>query len=300
MDIYVSKEEYKFKGVNCEGLEYYTTLQGAVDDLNNMAGDDEEVIIHIAPGFYKERVELKRNNVTIIGDTGNPSDVFISMDYFARQILKGTDEEIGTFRTYTFLIMADNVKVKDITIENAAGDSKTHDQAIAVYADGDNLSFENVRMLGHQDTLFTAPLPPKEVLPGGFKGPGEFTERRLGKHSYVNCYICGDIDFIFGGAMAIFENCTIESLIQKDDEEGYCTAASTPEGAEYGYIFKNCKFIADDKMPEGRAYLGRPWREFAQTEFIDCEFGKHINKEYFKEWCGRIAAGGVKYSIRKS
>lgn len=297
MDIYVAKEDYNFKNVDCEELEYYTSVQGAIDDVTLNVPDDEEIVLHIAPGFYKERVEIKRNNITILGDTENPSDIFISMDYCAVQILEDTGEKRGTFRSYTFLIMADNVTVKDITIENSAGDSSIYEQAVAVYADGDNLTFENVRMLGHQDTLFTAPLPPKAVQPNGLRGPGEFKERRLGKQSYVNCYICGDIDFIFGGAMAIFENCVIESLAQTIDNVGYCTAASTPEGAEYGYIFKKCRFIADSKVPEGSVYLGRPWREYAQSEFIDCEFGKHINKAYFDEWSGRIAAGKVKYSV---
>lgn len=131
----------------------------------------------------------------------------------------------GTFRSYTFFVHAADVTLRNLTIENTAGDSKTHGQAIALYAECDRFIAESCRILGHQDTLFTGPLPPEEYEPGGFRGPTESAPRINGRQYYHNCYICGDIDFIFGSATAYFEGCTIASL-----GPGYVTAASTPEG----------------------------------------------------------------------
>ena len=99
-----------------------------------------------------------------------------------------------------------------MTISNTAGFGEKVGQAIAVYAEGDRISFESCRILGHQDTLFTGPLPYKEIEKGGFKGPTEFAERKVGRQLYSSCYIEGEVDFIFGSAAATFEGCELFSL----------------------------------------------------------------------------------------
>ena len=155
-------------------------------------------------------------------------------------------------------------------------------QALALYVDGDRILFENCRFLGGQDTLFTGPLPPKEIEPDGFIGPKQHAPRVNGRHCYRNCYIEGDIDFIFGSATAYFENC---ECFSKDDGRpisSYVTAASTPEGQTYGYVMKNCRFTGN--CPPASAYLGRPWRLFARTVFIECELDSHIRPEGWHNW----------------
>ena len=145
---------------------------------------------------------------------------------------------------------------------------------------------DSCRLIGHQDTLFTGPLPPKEIEPDGFIGPKQFAPRINGRQYYKNCYICGDIDFIFGSATAYFESCVIESLCRTTNAngiQGYITAASTPEGQEYGYIFSDCRFISKD-CPAGSVYLGRPWRDYAKTILISCELGAHIHPAGFHDW----------------
>lgn len=271
------------------------TLQAAIDSLEG----DEKVTILLEPGIYHEKVELRRNNVVIEGTGDSPEDTVISFDDYAFDLMPGTEEKRGTFRSYTMLVNSNDVTLEKLTIENASGDSNTHGQAIALYAEGDNISVINCRLLGHQDTLFTGPLPPKEVQPGGFIGPTQFAERIVGTQMYEGCYICGDVDFIFGSARAYFDDCVIESLRRDFDNpeaiQGYCTAASTYEGEDLGYLFRKCSFVSKD-CPEESVYLGRPWRDHAKTEFVDCTFGKHIKKEMFCEWSGRIAQGTTYYN----
>ena len=128
--------------------------------------------------------------------------------------------------------------------------------------------------------------------------PKQFAPRINGRHYYKNCYICGDIDFIFGSATAYFEHCTIESLLRTKTSaqsdalsdtsafpliQGYVTAASTPKGQAYGYVFSDCRFISKD-CPAGSVYLGRPWRDYAKTILISCELGAHIHPAGFHDW----------------
>ncbi len=274
----------------------YTTLAAALNSLRN---NSEPVLIHLSQGTYRELCEINRANVTIEGD--GIGKTVITGNRYALELMPDGHKR-GTFRTQTLFINADNVTLKNLTIENSAGSGRKYGQALALYADGDRLIFDNVAFLGNQDTLFTAPLPPTAYEIGGFTGPKEFCERRNQKHLYTNCYIEGDVDFIFGGATAWFENCEIFSrmnpLTRPSSEPGptygYITAASTPEGLPYGYIFNNCRFTSD--CPKESVYLGRPWRNFAKTVLINCELGGHIKKEGWNNWGKTDAESTIFYA----
>lgn len=247
------------------------------------------VCIEIAPGFYHEKIILDKPFVSLVGMGQTPSETIISYDDFAYDRMSDGSKR-GTFRSYTLFVHASDVTLRNLTIENASGDSQTHGQAIALYAECDRFMVDSCRLLGHQDTLFTGPLPPKEIEPNGFVGPTQFEPRINGRHYYRNCYICGDIDFIFGSATAYFEQCTLESLRRSTPSEydaaipeGYVTAASTPEGQRYGYVFFRCAFTSED-CPPASVYLGRPWRDFAKTVLIDCTLGTHIHPAGFHDW----------------
>lgn len=281
------------------------TYTGIMDALNSIPGENQTpVTISVAPGIYHEKITIDRPYVTIEGSGACSEDVVFSFHDCANDVMEDGSKR-GTFRSYSVLIDAHDVTLRNLTVENASGDSLTHGQAIALYADGDRLIVESCRLLGHQDTLFTGPLPPKEVIKDGFIGPKQFAPRICGRHYYKDCYICGDIDFIFGGAAAFFENCTIESLRhfpkrEKEAEEeqiqGYVTAASTPEGEAYGYVFVNCRLVSEE-CPAGSVYLGRPWREYAKTVFIDCVLGEHIHPGLFHDWKKEKARETVFYGI---
>ena len=262
------------------------------------ASNNEPYTIFVAPGFYHEKLTINRPYLTFIGIGNDPSETVISYDDYAFDLMPDGMKR-GTFRSYSVFVDTHDITFKNLTIENASGDSTTHGQAIALYADGDRLLFERVRLLGHQDTLFTGPLPPKEKEPNGFIGPKQFAPRINGRQYYKDCYICGDVDFIFGSATAYFEHCTIESLarLQKGEGEiqGYVTAASTAEGQTYGYVFFECKLISRD-CKNATVYLGRPWREFAKTIFMHCEFGPHIHPKRFHDWNKKEAHDTIFYA----
>lgn len=247
------------------------------------------VIFHIAPGIYKERLVIERPYVTFLGQDAETT--VITWNLGACEIMPD-GEKRGTFRTASVRINTHDFTAKNISFVNSAGYGHTVGQALALYADGDRLLFEDCRMISSQDTLFTAPLPPTAAKPGGFTGPGETKPRIMGRHLYRRCFLQGDVDFIFGSAVSYFEDCTIYSKKPGDrkppespDDEviyGYVTAASTPEGTPYGYVFSHCRLVSD--CPPHSIYLGRPWREWAKTVYLNCEMGAHIHPLGWNDW----------------
>lgn len=293
--------------------------------LNNT----EPVTIFLHKGIYQEKLVIDQPYITVIGD-GAETTVLTYADY-AR--MKLPDQSyLGTFRTQTLLVYTHDFTAKDLAIENSAGYGKKVGQAIALYVDGDRNSFHRCRILGSQDTLFTGPLPPEPNLVGGFTGPLEYAPRINGRQHYLECYIRGDIDFIFGSSTAYFEKCELFSQKYVDEEEhsadetkatnpfeevkanpleevkatnpsedkiyGYITAASTPKGQEYGYVFDRCRLTGD--CPPNSVYLGRPWRNYAQTVFLECELGEHIRQEGFHDWGKAEAHSTISFSEYRS
>lgn len=273
------------KNINSEtsSSNTYSNISSALEAAGAIRQENEHtpIVIEIAPGTYKEKLVITIQNLTLKGSSDNAADTVLTYDDYA-QAIHEDGVKYGTFRSYSVFIDADNVTLANLTIENSAGAGTKVGQAVALYADGDCLSFENCRLLGHQDTLFTAPLPPCAYEINGFRGPKEFAPRRDGRHYYKNCYICGDVDFIFGSASAYFEGCEIFSLRRGSEIGGYVTAPSTPEGKRYGYIFNNCRFTSD--CPPGSVYLGRPWRDFAKVVIMNSFLDAHIHKEGWHDW----------------
>lgn len=264
--------------VNQNGTKDVSTLAEAFALAKEIPADFA-VEIRIAAGTYKEKLDLERDNVTLTGE--DAKNTILTFDDYALFMMPDGIKR-GTFRSYTIFVHGNHFTAKNITFANTAGFGPKIGQAVAVYADGDCMTFENCRFLGRQDTLFTAPLPPTVVEWGGFRGPREHAPRDNGTHYYKNCYIEGDVDFIYGGAAAYFEECEIRSLARGNDPDGFITAASTPEGRPYGYVFNRCRFTSDC-APE-TVYLGRPWRSFAKTVILNSWLGDHIKKEGWHDW----------------
>ncbi|MBO5145349.1 MAG: pectin methylesterase [Lachnospiraceae bacterium] len=274
--------EMKELYVAANGEKEFTEIGEALEAARRFA--DKEVVIHIAPGTYHERLVIHQDNISFIG--ADEMQTKITYSDAAYDIMPD-GEKRGTFQTPSVFIDADNFYACHLSFCNEAGQGDSVGQALAVYADGDRLVFENCRFDGYQDTLFTAPLPKKEMQPGGFKGPKEFAPRRVGRHLYKNCYLAGNIDFIFGGATAYFENCELFMKNRNDEAKsdkvnGYVTAPSTFEGQKYGYVFNGCRFTSD--CSEESAYLGRPWRNYAKAVVLNSEIGAHIRKEGWHDW----------------
>ena len=270
-------------GADCHQVFDY--LQEALDYLEVNPEEERKILVY--PGHYKEQVTVRVPGVLIEGAV--PEDVretVITYGLGAKEIL-ADGKKRGTFRTYTFFVDAPDVTLRNLTIENSAGPGTEAGQALALYADGDRMVVDSCRLLGWQDTLFTAPLPPKEIQVDGFIGPKQNAPRENRRQYYKNCYIEGDVDFIFGGAAAYFENCVFFSKYVEREVMGYVTAPSTPEGAEYGYVMHGCRFCSN--CPDQTVYLGRPWREYGKTVLINCEIGPHIKAAGWHDWGKEMA-----------
>lgn len=229
------------------------------------------------------QLHISESNLTI------ENKVF-SDDHYAREIMDDGSKR-GTFRSYTLLVDGDNICFKNCLFENTAGRGKDVGQAIALYLDGDGISLENCTLRGHQDTLFLAPLPDKEIIPGGFTGPKQFTERKRRTVHFKNCRIEGGVDFVFGGATAYFDSCEFVSV-----EEGYVFAPSTPADVEVGFVCRDCRFISDEAVADGSCFIARPWRNHGYVRLENCYLGEHINPACFDDWGKTEAHETVRFS----
>lgn len=232
--------------VSRDGTGNFRTLQEAIESAR--AFMDYTVTIYVRNGVYKEKVIVPSwvENIDIIGEDRDKT--IITYDDHANI------NKMGTFRTYTVKVEGSDITFKNLTIENNAAQLG---QAVALHTEGDRLKFINCRILGNQDTIYTG---------------AKFT--RL---YFKDCYIDGTTDFIFGPSTALFKGCIIHSK-----RNSYVTAASTPKEAKYGYVFKHCKLTAEPGVD--KVYLGRPWRPYAYTLFIECELGKHIVLAGWHNW----------------
>ena len=247
--------------VSRDGTGEFRTIDEAIEVCR--AFMDYTKVIYVKKGVYKEKLIIPSwlTNITICGE--DRDNTIITRDDHAniKMPVGGLDSEaavkgkpMGTFRTYTLKVQGSYITLKDITIENNAAKLG---QAVTLHTEGDHILVQNCRLLGNQDTVYT-----------GVGGT---------RVAFYDCYIEGTTDFIFGPSIAWFQNCEIHSKANS-----YITAASTPAGQKYGYVFYKCRLTADKDVD--KVYLGRPWRPFAATIFMDCELGKHIRPEGWHNW----------------
>jgi pectinesterase len=236
----------------------------------------------LKPGIYREKIKIQIDNITLIGEDKNTT-IIENKDYY-HKIMEDYNE-CNTFRTYTVFVGANNITIKNLTIRNTSVPSDVYGQAVALHADGNNFKCENVFLDSAQDTLFTAPLPPNLLIKyKGFLPDYEIT----GNHNrqiYDKCTIRGDVDFIFGGATALFNECEIISLnrnVNHHEAVGYISAPSHNPDIPYGYLFYKCNIKADSNVQN--VYLSRPWRDYGCAAFIECNIGNHILPSGFSNW----------------
>ena len=236
--------------------------------------------ICIGPGIYREKLVCEKRDITLRG-AGPDRTRLVWGD--GGKLPHPDGRPTHTFRSYTAFFSGERLQVEDLTLENDAGPGAKAGQAVAAYVDSARAVFRNVRLLGNQDTLFCAPLPEKEREKDGFLGPRGLAPRRASAQYYQNCFIAGDIDFIFGGADALFEQCTL-CTVNNGLAHSWVTAPSG--GAQgLGFVFWDCDFVSD--CPAGTVYLGRPWRPTGKTAVLDCRLGAHIAPEGFAAWNDR-------------
>lgn len=248
---YVSAEEDRKFIVAKDGSGDFKTVQeaiNAVPDFRNLT-----TVIYIKNGVYKEKLNLSasKRKVRLVGESTDKT--VLSYDDFASKKNR-FGEEMGTSGSAGVYIYADDFTAENITFENTAGPVG---QAVALWIAGDKARFLNCKILGNQDTLYTY-------------GKGS-------RQYFYQCYISGTVDFIFGSATAVFEDCNIYCK-----QPGYITAASTPDTTKYGYVFKDCTISGS--APDGSVYLGRPWRPNAKTVFLNCELSAVIQPQGWHNW----------------
>lgn len=239
--------------------------------------------IFLKKGIYKEKVELLTDNIQLIGES--QQDTIITNHDFYHKIMADYNE-CNTFRTYTCYIGADSVSISNLTIENSCVPSATYGQAVALHVDGNDFLCQDVTLKSAQDTLFTGPLP-KDLIQRhqGFLRP-PFLKGTPSIQFYKNCTIKGDVDFIFGGATALFEDCRIIS-IDKDslasfEPKGYICAPSHDRDLPYGYLFYRCSLLKEGNAKN--VFLARPWRDYGCAAFIECTMDDHISPLGFNKW----------------
>ncbi len=240
--------------VAADGSGDFRTVQEAINAVPDFRKN--RTVIYIKNGVYKEKLVLaeSKSNVTFLGESAEQT--ILTFDDFAQKKNR-FGEEVGTTGSSSFFVFGNAFQAKNITFQNSSGPVG---QAVAIWVKGDKAVFENCRFLGFQDTLYTYGHESRQY--------------------YKNCYIEGTVDFIFGSSTAVFEECLIHCIAN-----GYVTAASTPEGKQFGYVFKNCKITGE---LEASHFLGRPWRPFSKVVFIGSELGNSIKPEGWNNW-GNVA-----------
>lgn len=241
-----------------DGVDKFATISMALGHAPE-PGPGGRLYIHIAPGTYRERLYVSRlrPRTTFLGE-GNPGSVVIT----AGQNVKSAQ---STFFTETVEILGDEFQADNITFENAAGPTG---QAVAISVTADKAIFKHCRFIGDQDTLFAD----------------------YGRQYYVDTYISGGVDFIFGNATACFDNSEIHII-----RPGYLTAQSrTNPFQTTGYVIRNSR-VTTEKLEGGKFYLGRPWREYSRVVFLHTEFPANVRPEGWDNW-GRKQPGHAFYA----
>ncbi len=242
-----------------DGSGNYRTIQEAVNSVRDLG--QKRVVIHIKKGTYHEKLVIPswKTNISLVGDAPE-NTIITNNDYSGKAVPGGTDaygrSQMTTYTSHTVLVQGAGIIIENLTIENTAG---RVGQAVALHVEGDRTIIRNCRLLGNQDTLYAT--------------------NGNSRQYYDHCYIEGTTDFIFGAATAVFNGCTIRSLTPS-----FITAASTLQGQPFGFVFMKCKLVADTSVK--KALLGRPWRPYARTVFMNCQIGAHIAPAGWNSWPG--------------
>jgi pectinesterase len=234
--------------VAADGSGQFRTVQAAIDALPNQSA--EPVVILLKKGTYHEKVVVPtlKTHLVLRGDDA-ASTIITYSDHSGAN-------GISTPTSYSVLVQASDFTAENVTFENAAG--YTAGQAVALHVEGDRAIFRHCRMVGNQDVLFLAA--------GG------------SRQYFQDCYIEGTTDFIFGASTGVFDHCAIKSK-----KNSFVTAASTPEGQAYGFVFLDCQLTADTTLAQ-KVYLGRPWRPYARVAYLRCNLGAHIVPAGWENW----------------
>ncbi|XAR72212.1 Pectinesterase [Bertholletia excelsa] len=248
-----------------DGSGNFKTISEAVAKLSR--GKSKRFVVHVKSGVYKENVVIKASNLMMIGD-GIGATVVTSD--------RNAEGGSTTFRSATFGVSGDGFIARDMTFQNTAG-PQSH-QAVALRSGSDHSVFYRCSFVGYQDTLYT------------------YTKRQF----YRDCDIYGTIDFIFGNAAVIFQNCNIYVRKPMSSQKNSVTAQGrTDPNQNTGIVVHNSRVTAasDLKPIQGsfQTYLGRPWKKYSRAVFMKSTLDSLIDPAGWEPWSGSSAPSTVYY-----
>jgi pectin methylesterase-like acyl-CoA thioesterase len=240
--------------VNAASAAAYHTVQSAINALSAEGGT-----ILIAPGRYREKLAITADNVTLAGTGKKPSDIVLVYGDSAQTAG-------GTFKSATLSVTGAHFTMRNLTVSNDWWLDPSHapSQAVAVSLTGDAAVVSNVRMLGHQDTLFVN------------NGQGGRPTRAY----FEDCYIAGHVDFIFGNAKAFFRQCQLHG--EAHNSVMYTAQSRDALGEDSAFVFEDCRLTADPGAHN--VSLGRPWRDYASVVFLEPTIEVPLTQGGFTEW----------------
>jgi len=246
-----------------DGTAEYTTIQSAVDAA---PVDGAEIIV--APGTYREVLTIAKPHITLRSAHEDAHETVVVND-------RSAGDSGGTLHSATVNVTGDDFYAENITFQNDF--NRTHpqlpqgSQALALLVRGDRAEFHNVRLLGNQDTVFAGSRDCKD---------GD-TACAPARQYFSDCYVEGNVDFIFGDGKAVLDHCEIHST---PHHGGYITAQSKHfPTQDSGFVLNRCT-LTGDKAETGDVFLGRPWRPYATVVYLNTEMGEHIDPAGWSEW----------------
>lgn len=261
------------------GSSHYKTLAAALKKAEVLAPG--KLKIRIRPGIYREKILIKRPDLLLVGEDATRTQiVFDDAEGTLVRIADGGDGKkcyVMDCASVTIADTAVNFQARNITFSNDFDTVKyskvmQNHQAFALRDEADRSSFWNCRFLGRQDTLYA----------------------NKGRQYYKNCYIEGDVDFVFGGADAVYDGCEIHSLQREGVDGGFVTAPSTLE-KDKGFLFYRC-YLTGDETLKHNVRLGRPWHPSSETRpvnsaavFKECTMGEHISSQAWSSMKNKYA-----------
>ncbi|KAI4349933.1 hypothetical protein L6164_010474 [Bauhinia variegata] len=257
--------------VNPDGTGNFPTINDAVAAAPNNTGTNNGYhVIYVVAGVYNEYVSIPKSkeNLIIVGDGIN------------RTVITGNRSVVDgwtTFQSATFAVVGKGFVAVNITFQNTAGAAKH--QAVAVRNGADQSTFYKCSFEGYQDTLYTHSL----------------------RQFYKNCDIYGTVDFIFGNAAVVFQDCNMYPRLPLENQFNAITAQGRKDpNQNTGISIQNCNIKAasdlSDASSSAKTYLGRPWKEYSRTVYMQSFMDTLIEAEGWVEWYGDFALSTLYYA----
>ncbi|KAK8570473.1 hypothetical protein V6N13_003150 [Hibiscus sabdariffa] len=257
--------------VSRDGSGTHKTINEAVAAVARMGnGRRQRVIIYVKAGVYNEKVDINKNlnNIMLVGD---------GMDRTTVTGNRNVPDGSTTYGSATFGVSGDGFWARDITFENTAGPHKH--QAVALRVSSDHSVFYRCSFKGYQDTLFVHSL----------------------RQFYRDCHIYGTIDFIFGDASAVLQNCDIFVKRPMDHQSNMLTAQGREDPNEntgISIVESRVRPASDFESVKHlfKSYLGRPWKKYSRTVFMKTDLDGLIHPKGWDEWSGNFALSTLYYA----